>query len=552
MKRIKSLLVLSAFGTLALSCAKEAEFTPGGAENDNPYDVGFVVPESTSYNLASDDPTELTFTVKRAYSEDEITVPVELVAGNTISEGVFSKTELKFAKGAATADIVVSFPKIEDGVTYSVILEINDPEYVHVYSNNARSLRFSVIREKWNLLGKAKFVDNWTWSSGTAYECDLEQSGADQNKFRLYHPYNEAIVAEKVNIKDGNDPSEYINFRVLKLGEKVGNAAVTVNDLVLFDTYYTGETHATYNAPIAMLHPRAFYPEDVDEWSHNRVLSWQDNGLPGVVQFAAAPYMFGLGGWANYLQTDGMIEITFPGYTPVDYEIDVEQAGYSEDGKVSVYFDLGKDLAKLRYVFAEGTMSDAAAHKIAETLKDDTTAGEVSAESVLELAPGETTGVYTIVVAGYDAAGELQSSAQAQIKFVAAGDARPVILNGGIIISDKYASDETSTSKNSAEIFINGTDLSMVNYTLLPAEFYEANKELCDEVVSAPGRDYDELGATIAETVSTADAETLSAINGGGFSDIVKKLESETEYVLVIYATNGYSDKYEVFTGTTK
>ena len=66
MKSIKSLLVLSAFGTLALSCAKEAEFTPGGAENDNPYDVGFVVPESTSYTLASDDPTELTFTVKRA------------------------------------------------------------------------------------------------------------------------------------------------------------------------------------------------------------------------------------------------------------------------------------------------------------------------------------------------------------------------------------------------------------------------------------------------------------------------------------------------------
>lgn len=534
MKNIKKILVLSTLAMMFASCGDKEEYTPGGPENGNPYDVYFVQPKTTSFSLAPGAPTTLEFTARRADSTAAITVPVDLFANNDASKDIFSKTELTFPAGVGTTNITVSFPDIVDGTSYSATLEISDPDYIHIYSDKIRSIRFSVVRVKWNIIGKAKFADNWTWGS-TEYECDLEQSEANANQFRLHNAYNEALVAEEVSTMAGYNPSEYIYFTLRKKGDKVGSVTISMDDLVTFENYYTGEYNSDYKAPIMAVSPKSFASLNKEEsWTFNKVLKYQDNGLPGVVQLAPYYYMNGIGGW-NKTQADGMILITFPGYVPVDYTVTVEQNGYSENGKVPVKFDFGTDIVKLRYVVRENLMSDVAAGKLAETLKDDATAVDVNTQETLTLDLGET-GIYTIVAAGYDKDGVMQGFGQGQVKYVKAGDDKGVVLTGGLFVSDKFASDPTMTSKNSVQVYIYGADITAANFTVVKtSEYLEKEAEIKKALA----------GKSVKSTV-------LDAINGDGYSTVVNKLESGTSYTLLIRATNGYAEKYVTYEATTK
>lgn len=534
MKSIKRILFLSTLAMMFASCGDKEEYTPGGPENGNPYDVYFMQPKTTSFSLEPGAPTTLEFTARRVDSTEAITVPVNLLANNDVSKDIFSKTELTFPAGVGTTNITVSFPGIEDGVSYSATLEISDPDYIHIYSDRIRSIRFSVVRVKWNIIGKAKFADNWTWGP-TEYECDLEQSEANTNQYRLHNAYKEALVAEKITTMDGFAPSEYIYFTLRKKGDKVGSVTITKDDLVTFENYYTGEYNSNYKAPIMVVSPKSFASLNKEEsWTFSKVLKYQDNGLPGIVQLAPYYYMNGVGGW-NKTQVDGMILITFPGYIPVDYTVTVEQDGYSENGKVPVAFSFGTDITKLRYVVREGLMSDVAAGKLAETLKDDATAVEVNTQETLTLDLGET-GVYTVVAAGYDKDGVMQGFGQGQIRFVKNGDDKGVVLTGGLFVSDKFASDPTMTSKNSVQVYIYGADITDANFAVVKtSEYLENEAEIKKELA----------GKSVKSNV-------LDAINGNGYSTVVKGLESGTSYTLVIRATNGYAEKYVTYEATTK
>jgi hypothetical protein len=72
-----------------------------------------------------------------------------------------------------------------------------------------------------------------------------------------------------------------------------------------------------YSADVLIIHPKDLSSTAAESnWTHNKVLNYQADGkTPGQIQLAPWYYMNGVGGW-NQSQNDGIIIITFPGYTP--------------------------------------------------------------------------------------------------------------------------------------------------------------------------------------------------------------------------------------------
>ena len=77
-------------------------------------------------------------------------------------------------------------------------------------------------------------------------------------------------------------------------------------------------------------HPKSMKSTaDEASWSYNKVLSYQADGkTPGQVQFAPFYYMDDVGGWNN-TQSNGIVVITFPGYTPL-YTATVEDYNWEK------------------------------------------------------------------------------------------------------------------------------------------------------------------------------------------------------------------------------
>ena len=59
-------------------------------------------------------------------------------------------------------------------------------------------------------------------------------------------------------------------------------------------------------------HPSRFSSFNTDSgWAYNRVVAWQDNGLPNEIELAPLYNMSGVGSY-NYIGQEGIIRITFP------------------------------------------------------------------------------------------------------------------------------------------------------------------------------------------------------------------------------------------------
>ena len=196
------------------------------------------------------------------------------------------------------------------------------------------------------LVGTAHFAENFWFED--EWDVELYQSLENRNEFRIKNPFG--IFADKG--LDGNQ-SEWLAFKVLKPGDTVGNVTITKPDLVWFDDTNTGFFHSSYSADVWLLHPGKFTGVSENDFTHNRVLSYQENGLPGQVQLAPRYYMFGIGGW-NQSAADGVIIISFPGYIPLDLEVEIEYSETLTNNENQVFAvaqaKLGKDATDVRAV----------------------------------------------------------------------------------------------------------------------------------------------------------------------------------------------------------
>ena len=328
-------LLAGALVLTAMSCSDEYEYEGRGTW-DATGDYANIY-FGTTDSVIELDPTEATtatIKVKRKNTAGALVVPFK-VTKNT--DNVFEVGTAAFADGADEAEFTVNFPTAEVGTPYTLQLTLDDPALVSKYSTDV-TYTLSLTRVKWNSLGTGIIAEGFYL--GYSAEVEIQQRDDKPAVFRLIKPLDDILAQDLVDYPEdapcmnGLQPDKLV-FTVLSPGdvvsEDVYNGPVTVkgNDLVDYNTYHLGFTSSSYGEPVKCYHPKSMKSTaDEGSWSYNRVLSYQADGkTPGQVQFAPFYYMDGVGGWNN-TQSNGIVVITFPGYTPL-YTASIEEGDFA-------------------------------------------------------------------------------------------------------------------------------------------------------------------------------------------------------------------------------
>ena len=537
MNRYFTYLISAIFALAAISCQEELRYQPGEADAENCYGVYFPVQNGTGdLQIEPNDPTVLTYTVRRSNTDGEIYVPVKLVD----TAQVFSVTEIHFKDEESVAHVQVYFPSIEMGKTYECTLQIDGDEYVSKYSKNASSLRFSVTKIKWNnLVGpngettglfRDGVFQDWFSVSDANAECSVKIQERDDmpGYYRIYDVYNASYMATMFG---GNMSSNCVYQSYMYID-------ATDPDRVWIPTFKCGLIlHSDYGEISGV----SYVTDNAADFGSS-ITSVYGTLREGVIQFPSGSLQMKLEmlGWYSANAT-GKHRIILPGYSAKDYNVELTAGVSDERGMLPVKVDFGKDVTQVWMAAYEGTLTETAAALKAQQMLDGTADVEV-----LKIKKKDTynftfnkTGMYSVVAIALDASGNIQSSDNLAFGYLSAADAKndakPVIVTCGLTVSDKYAQ-EGLTSKNSLELYINGKNIQRLH-----AGIYEKDQW-----------DRDSL-AILNEIRGTQFTKSyLDLVNGSGLSLKQGYLVPGTEYVLVVEAYNGYREKVLVAKAKTE
>lgn len=516
MKNIfRYILALAAVSLTAVACVKETPFQPGDPEEEGCYGVYFPAQESDLVRDPADAKTA-TISVMRTNTEGAITVPVTVVD----TAGIFTVSKLVFEDGQSESSISLEFPDAEVGVTYELSLSIDDWQYASKYSSNPNTLSFSILFEKWNDLGVGTFTDVVASQVLTNFDVistdvHIYQNDADKTQYRI--PMSGIY-------SDGCD--EYLYLTLMSPGNSVGDVVVTQDGLVWFDPFDTGISVSTDGGVGNMLyyHMGATGAEE-NLWAYSYVAQYADDGkTPEVIRLAPYVLIGNTGYGADMSQEANAITIVFPGGELVDYSLSV-LTGLTTDGVLPVQFTVGADVDEVRYQVYEGTLTAGEVANYTSLIGLGDTEYEVAPVlgSPFGISCSET-GLYTLVAVSMDAEGEAQQSVSTQVYYLAEGEEMPVAVFAGIEATNKYGG-RGWTSDNTMEYYIYGSDLVSVKTYLARYDAFMQNQQaVINSLLDQPD----------------VDAETLEQINGTGTIGVYSGQTPGTEYVFLVYASNGY------------
>lgn len=383
-KYIESMmLVFAALWAFTACSSSDADYQWATATGEQVY-FSNTLPSQKDISF---DASSFTVTLNRVKTDEAITVGLALDdTTNTFS----IPASVTFAAGSNTADIVVSYDTEKLAYDQYVTMTLSIDE-AHATPYGASAYTFKAgVPSPFKSLGKGHLTDNYYFEDET--DVEIMQNENTPNVFRLVAPYSA--------FSGGGDA--YMEITVLQPGDVVDGVTITNPDLIYFTDYNTGEHNSNYDADIYLLHVSNFKAgADESAWLYSRVLAYQEDGTPGQIQLAPYYYMFGVGGW-NQSQTDGIIIINFPGYTPKDYALAVDYKGgfFDESGKnyASVDLTAGADITSVQLAVIEGSNVDAAFQGVI----DGTIASEtVSASDAYNLL-NNYSGYCSVVAVGYD------------------------------------------------------------------------------------------------------------------------------------------------------
>ena len=323
-KYMKGLLLMLAGLSVFVACKDEDRTAPGEWDASPNYANIYFEGTSESHEFAPDDPTTVTLKVYRRDTIGALTVQLEK-AVNT--DDVFEVGPATFEDGDSVATFEVNFPKAEIGKTYTLQLTSTDPNLVSNYSAGI-VYTLDVIRVKWVLLGQGTIWDAFPYTfAENSGKLDIYVREDDNSKFRLNNIFDD--IATNAGVTPNGEQTTEAYLSILKKGDVLGGVTVTQADLVSYDDINTGMVHPNYGVALQYIHPVWFgATHEESNWSFNRVLDYQENGLPARIQLAPFYYMDGVGGF-NWSQYNEDVIITFPGvyvpYTAV-FEDDFEWA----------------------------------------------------------------------------------------------------------------------------------------------------------------------------------------------------------------------------------
>lgn len=518
------------------SCAQEEMHAPGELDNENCYGVYFPTQKGLGdLQIEPDDPTTLTFIVRRTNSRGEIRVPVSISSNYP----VFTVDEIVFEDGSPVSELVVHFPSAKIAVTYDCTLRVEGDEFVSKYSSNPSHINFSVTRVKWNDVIGPNGETTGRWRDGIFPEW-----------FAVTYPNLERSIV----LQERDDmPGYYRTFDVYSLdylGEmfasNMSNICVSQHytyidatnpEKVWIPTFQTG---AIFSPSYGMTSIGSYVVENSDDFDAS-IASVYGTLKEGIIEFPYGSLQMKLEmmGWYP-TNSAGLHRIILPGYYAKDYTMSVEPGVSDQHGNLSVDVTLGRDLANVKLAVFEGTLTESAAAQKAELIasgaSEDVVGDLISVSRTTKVDYSfDETGIYTVVAAGFDIAGNHKVTEFASFGYLKAGDdANKVILSAGLICSDKYAA-EGFTAKNSLEIYISGKNIKRLHAGLYSKDKWDTDKEAIKEQI----------------TGSQMNKASLDQINGSGLFLKQGYLVPGSEYVLVIKAYNGYREEFFVSSAKT-
>ncbi len=438
MKRL-AYISLAFFATAALfSCTEKSTYEPGPQASGAQY--YFSSDQATSVNI-SHTTQSVSIDVFRLETGSASTATVSVVDESGLISSASSVTA-NFAAGSnkATLTFPITPSDWEFAKNYPVNFTIFDESTPYGKSELTVTYKYPTPLKS---LGKAQLTENYF--TGQTFTPQVYQSEIDPNEYHI-----QKFMGAK---------SEDLIIHVTKAGDKFGNVSFTQAGLVYFDDAWSGITYADVNSSgtadqhIDVCHPAGFksYSTDESKWAGSKVVLFQDNGIPAVVEIAPFYYISGLGGW-DQTQTPANIVIIFPGYEPKDYAVEATYAGLFTESDGTVYGEasvtLGADLEGGVAVIVPGADEDAIAAGIEKLVSDEAVAFDGSTVRV-PLPKDVQTGFYTIVVGGV-ADGVVQEV-----------DAVPFYYQGGPLDWDWLLSEWKAYDYNLTERVVEGDPYEM-------------------------------------------------------------------------------------------
>ena len=536
MKKYISYIMTALLSLVLASCTQEEMHAPGELDAEGCYGVYFPTQNGVGdLQIEPDDPTTLTFMVRRSNSRDEIRVPVRIKSNYPI----FTVDEVVFKDGESTAPVVVHFPSAKIATTYECTLILEGDEYVSKYSTNPSHLNFSVTRVKWNDVVGPNGEVYGKWRDGIFPEW-----------FAVTYPNLERNII----LQERDDmPGYYRTFDVYSLDYLSEMFASNMSNICVSQHYTyidatnpekvwipTFQTGAIFSPSYGMTSIGSYVVENSNDFDAS-IASVYGTLKEGIIEFPYGSLEMKLEtmGWYP-TNSAGLHRIILPGYQAKEYTMSVEPGVSDQYGNLSVDVTLGRDITNVKLAVFEGTLTESAAAQKAELIASgasEDAVGElisVSRTTKVDYSFDET-GVYTVVAAGFDVAGNHKVTDFASFGYLKAGDdANKVILSAGLICSDKYAA-EGFTSKNSLEIYISGKNIERLHAGLYSKEKWDADKETIKKQI----------------TGSQMNKASLDQINGSGLFLKQGYLVPGSEYVLVIKAYNGYREEFFVSSAKT-
>ena len=157
MKINKIFLCVLSVGLLSfLSCEDSIEREPSPIVPPNCQNVFFPNSNTTDIELEPTELAQVIVPISREDSKTTATVPIKVFS----ADDVFNIPEtVTFDAGEDTTSFVVTFPEAEEGIKYSFEIGISGDEYFNPYINNKTSIKISVIRIKWENIGKGVMIE---------------------------------------------------------------------------------------------------------------------------------------------------------------------------------------------------------------------------------------------------------------------------------------------------------------------------------------------------------------------------------------------------------
>lgn len=429
MKKNLFYILAALLAFVAVAC--EQEYPPyEAAQVEEGAQFYFQATTPTLYTITATT-TSFEIPIYRATKDEaaEAIVTVTDTSKTVFAEGV-KDVKVAFAAGKqeAAVSLPIDYSKYAFKDLYGLTLKIKEQTTIYAPSE----LKIEIyLPEPWKSLGKtATYIDTYFGWEKPLTGIEIMQNELEPKRFRIMNPYKGAPQCTTNGyITLGGDPAPYFDFVLLQKGDVLAGVTITQDDLVYFDydlipyTYDDGSN----KGQLEIDHPAAFSSlRSEDKWLHNKVLSYQENGLPAQIQWAPYYYISGLGGF-NRTQYDGMVTITFPDVVIADYTIEMEFEGVlskkDEPDVAMITLDyVGPDVKDVALVVVPGEDPTAAL-----PLAEDVMVVEEAGVYKVAIPEGAPAGQYTVVAIPL-ADGEPQDKFAVYESFVY-GDLSPLQLN---------------------------------------------------------------------------------------------------------------------------